>query len=366
MQYKILLSLFLLLPVLLDAQLLFPGDLNNDGEANHIDLLPLAIAYGQIGPERPGATFDWIPQETFFWELSLPVTGIDLSFVDADGNGILDSLDLDAIPINYDSTQTGAIPVPEPYLLPEIFEVDELPTLILDINQDEVGAGDTIEVSISLNIPDPTVFPLSNPPTALACLITFDPTYINEEAIFYEPDSSADDLMYVAASVNSVDFGRSPNSGTIEFACGGRGEGALRMSRPIGKFKIVIEDMILLEGDPDFMITDQIMINLNEQLIDLQSQTDGLLVSVAADPEKQVDIEGFPNPTRGVIVICPAEFADPSTISVYNETGQRFNLNFVPVNEMCWQVDLTVLPEGIYWMVQEVGGYTQQITVVKQ
>lgn len=366
MQFKILLSLFLFLPALLDAQLLFPGDLNNDGEANHIDLLPLSIAYGQMGPERPGASFDWVPQETFFWELSLPVTGIDLAFVDADGNGILDSLDLDAIPINYDSTQTDAIPAPQPYLLPEIFEVDELPTLILDINQDEVGEGDTIEVSLSLNIPDPSVFPFSNPPTALACVITFDPAYINEEAIFYEPDPGADDLMYVAASVNSVDFGRSPSSGTIEFACGGRGQGALRMSRPLGKFKIVIEDMILLEGDPGFTITDQVMINLNEEVIDLQIRDDGLLVSVAADPNAQIDIEGFPNPTSGVFVICPGEFDDPSSIAVYNEMGQAFKLNYVPVNEQCWQVDLTVLPAGTYWIVHEIGGYTRQITVVKQ
>lgn len=366
MQYKILFTLFILLPVLLDAQVLFPGDMNNDGEANHIDLLPLAIAYGQEGPERPGANFEWIPQETIPWEIGLPVTGIDLSFVDADGNGRLDSLDLDAIPLNYDSTQTDAFPPPQPYLLPEVFEVDELPTLILDIDEDEVGEGDTIEVSLSLNIPDPTVFPFSNSPTALACIITFDPAFINEDAIFYEPDSGADDLMFVAASVNDVAFGRSPASGTIEFACGGRGQGALRMSRPIGKFKIVIEDMILLEGNPMFTITDQVLININEQVIDLDTQNDDLLVSVAADPSKRVDIEGFPNPTRGVLVVCPGEFLDYTDISVFNEAGQYFQLDFTPVNEHCWQVDLTVLPEGVYFMVHESNGYTKQLTVVKQ
>ncbi|MEL7423023.1 MAG: T9SS type A sorting domain-containing protein [Bacteroidota bacterium] len=366
MQFKILFVLLLAWPLSLDAQLLFPGDMNNDGIANHLDLLPLAIAYGTEGPPRPAASFDWFPQKSTPWDIGLPVTGIDLSFVDADGNGFLDSLDLDAIAINYDSTQTDAFPPPMPYILPDTFPVEERPRLSLSINRDEVSANDTIIVSIFLDIPNPDVFPPSNPPTALACRITFDPTYINEEAIFYEPDPSAADLMYVAANVNTVDFGRSVTSGTIEFACGGRGMGALALSRPIGQMIIVIEDMIFLEGDPGFTIEDQVMINLNEEVIDLEVEGDALLVTNTQEsPPVRIDIEGFPNPSHGPFFVCPGEFSSAPNISVYDASGRLVHLDFEPVGS-CFRTDLTVLSPGVYWMVDDVGGYTRQLTVVKQ
>ena len=367
MQYKFLFTLFLILPLALEAQLLFPGDLNNDGEANHIDLLPLAIAYGQEGPERPEATLEWIPQETFFWGVGLPVTGVDLAFVDADGNGLLDSLDLDAIPLNYDSTQMEAIPPPQPYLLTDTFPVDELPRLLLSINQDEVGEGDTIQLTLSLEIPNPDVFPLSNPPTALACIIDFDPTFINEESIFFVPNSDATDLMYVAANVNTVEFGRSPISGNIEFSCGGRGQGALRASREIGQFIIVIEDMILLEGDPGFTIQDQVMINLNEEVIELQTGSDNLLVTSAneAEVEATSDAVGFPNPTTGPLLFCPGEPGVVPAVALYDASGRYTPLPLEPMST-CFQADLSNLTAGTYWLVHEIEGAARQITIVKQ
>ena len=366
MQLKFLLPLLLTLPLTLDAQVVFPGDFNNDGVANHIDLLPLAIAYGNKGPERPGANFEWIPQETFPWEIGLPVTGVDLSFIDADGNGLLDSFDLDAIAFNYDSTQIDAIPPPQPYLLTDTFPVEERPRLTLSIDRDEVNTGDTIRIEIFLDIPNPDVFPPTNPPTALACRITFDPDFINEEAIFYEPHPEAVDLMYVAANVNTVDFGRSVASGTIEFACGGRGVGALAMSRPIGQMIIVIEDMIFLEGDPEFEIEDYVLVNLGEQVIELEVEGDELLVTNVPDtPPVRVDIEGFPNPTHGPLLVCPGEFSGQPNVALYDASGRLVQIDFEPVGS-CWQTDLTVLPPGVYWMVDEIQGYTRQLTVVKQ
>lgn len=365
MRFKILLPLFLTLPVVVLAQVIFPGDLNNDGEANYIDLLPLAIAYGTEGPERPGAVLEWIPQETFPWEIGLPVTGVDLSFVDADGNGLIDSLDIDAIPLNYDSTQVDAIPPPMPYLLTDTFPVDQLPRLSLSINQNEVDGGDTIEVSLFLEIPNPDIFPPSNPPTALACIIDFDPSFINEEAIFFVPDPDANDLMYVAASINSVEFGRSPNSGNIEFSCGGRGQGALMTSRELGQFIIVIEDMILLEGDPNFTIEEQVMINLREEVIELDVAGDGVLVTSVKPPEiEQFELIGFPNPTPGPLTFCPEIGTIPSAL-LYDESGRIMPLELEPLGH-CWQADLSHLPAGLYWLVQEMYGTVRPITIVKQ
>ena len=45
----------------------WPGDTNNDGIANHFDLLPLGIGIDSSGPLRPNASLDWIGQEAPGW-----------------------------------------------------------------------------------------------------------------------------------------------------------------------------------------------------------------------------------------------------------------------------------------------------------
>lgn len=328
---------------------MFPGDLNNDGTANHLDLLPLGVAYGQMGPPRFEASLEWFPQESEFWAQSLPVSGVNLVFVDADGNGLIDSLDLDGIAMNYDSTQVMSLPPPMPYLLTDTFPVEELPTLELRFNRTEAAAGDTVEITMHINIPDPTVFPPTNPPTAVAFSITYDPAFINEEATRFVAAPASEDLMFIGAGVANVDFGRSPPSGRVEFAAAGRGQGALAMSRPIGKLIIVIEDMILLEGNPGFDINDPTLINLREEIIEVQTLTDNLLVTDTSAPlGENDDWQIFPNPTDGMVQIC----GDQDSMTVVQlisaegrclEVPQRFNGD-------CRSLDFSALPAGVYFL----------------
>ena len=93
---------------------MFPGDTNNDGTANQYDILPVGIAYGTEGFPRPGATQDWLPQ--FLpnqWLENLPVSGVNFGFIDSDGNGMIDSLDIDAIG-NRDRSSLSRLGIPEP------------------------------------------------------------------------------------------------------------------------------------------------------------------------------------------------------------------------------------------------------------
>ena len=103
------------------------------------------------------------------------------------------------------------------------------------------------------------------------------------------------------------------------------------------------------------------------QVIDLEIQGDALLVTNTREtPPVRVDIESFPNPTHGPLIVCPGEFSGTPNISVYDELGRLVHLDFEPAGSSCFQTDLTVLPPGIYWMVYDIGGYTRQLTVVKQ
>ncbi|WP_169433356.1 T9SS type A sorting domain-containing protein [Lewinella cohaerens] len=365
MQFNLLFCLIILSSTLLPAQVIFPGDLNNDGTANFLDLLPLGVAYGQTGPMRFEATLNWQPQEAEPWALNLPVSGVNLVSVDADGNGVIDSLDLDAIAFNYDSIQVLSLPPPQPYLLTDTFPVEERPTLELRFNRTEVAAGDTVEVTIFLNIPDPTVFPPTNPPTAIACRISFDPTMINEASTRFLAAEDSEDLMFIGAGTNNVDFGRSPLSGQLEFAAAGRGQGALAMSRPVGKFIIVIEDMILLEGSPGIDIDNALLINLFEQVIDVQVETDTLLVVETQTPiPTSAALEAFPNPCQKSVEICGLN-SQTQTLEMFDSQG-RLLRTFQQVGQDCQQISMENFPAGTYFLrTQSLRNY-ETLKLIKQ
>lgn len=365
MQFNLLFCLVILSGTLLPAQVVFPGDLNNDGAANFLDLLPLGVAYGQTGPIRFEGTLNWQPQEAELWGLNLPVSGVNLVSVDADGNGVIDSLDLDAIAFNYDSIQVLSLPPPQPYLLTDTFPVEQRPTLGLRFNRTEAAAGDTVEVTIVLNIPDPTAFPPTNPPTAVACRISFDPIMINEESTRFFAAEDSEDLMFIGAGTNNVDFGRSPLSGQLEFAAAGRGQGALAMSRQVGKFIIVIEDMILLEGSPGIGIDDALLINLNEQVIDVQVETDTLLVvGTQTQVPTSMTLEAFPNPCRKNVQICGLN-SQTQTLEMFDSQGRLLH-TFQQVGPNCEQINMDAFPAGIYFLRTQALGYYEALKVIKQ
>ncbi len=78
----------------------WPGDVNQDGIANHFDILGLGLAFGQTGPERPDATTEWMPQYAEDW-LSTILGTVNSNHADCDGNGWVDEADVAVINDNY-------------------------------------------------------------------------------------------------------------------------------------------------------------------------------------------------------------------------------------------------------------------------
>lgn len=348
---KPILLLFIALswPIEHFAQVVFPGDLNNDGTANHFDLLPLGVAYGQEGPPRPGASPEWIPQPNFPWAAFLPVSGVNLGFVDADGSGFIDSLDIDAITLNYDSLQQAAEPPPQPYLLTDTFPVEELPELIIRFSRDTVAIGDTITIVLDYVVPNPDVFPPTAAPLAIAFTLEYADTLLAEEQTIIEPDTGPGDLMFVAATSNSVEFWRSPPPGQIEFAASGKGLPALANSRTLGKMLIVIEDMILLSQPLPLKVKDPLLINTAEQVIALKTSVAPLWITgQAAEPARSLGALVFPNPTSGILHLR-LPHPGPAQLSLFSPTGQCLARAQQPFGDQ-WELNLSGLAPGIYFL----------------
>ncbi|MEO0474060.1 MAG: hypothetical protein AAF206_30910, partial [Bacteroidota bacterium] len=140
------------LPIVFPTDSVWPGDTDYDGIANNFDLLPIGLAYNDMGLTRPNASLSWIGQPAQDWNTSLP-SGLDKKHVDVDGNGTIDAADTMGIFLNYGLTHNkfgGGSKTGLP--------------IFLSFEDDTLFAGDTTDVIIHLgtdSLPADSVYGLA-------------------------------------------------------------------------------------------------------------------------------------------------------------------------------------------------------------
>jgi len=80
----------------------WPGDANDDGIANNVDLLAIGLGFGTMGPGRPNASLAWVAQPALPWPQTLPTA--NYKHIDCDGNSLIAAEDTLAIQQNYGLT----------------------------------------------------------------------------------------------------------------------------------------------------------------------------------------------------------------------------------------------------------------------
>jgi photosystem II stability/assembly factor-like uncharacterized protein len=118
----------------------WPGDCNYDLTADYIDFLNIAMAYSNTGAVRPGASINWNAQPMTDWGTASYIT--DDKHSDCDGNGLVDTADINAILQNYNNTHPFRIGL-QPY---NATAAD----LYLVANKDTAGLGETVTFSVML------------------------------------------------------------------------------------------------------------------------------------------------------------------------------------------------------------------------
>lgn len=79
----------------------WPGDANGDFTVNIYDPLAIAIASGQTGPTRPGATTSWTAQACSNWTGVFTTNNVNMKHADCNGDGTVNNTDLGAVTANY-------------------------------------------------------------------------------------------------------------------------------------------------------------------------------------------------------------------------------------------------------------------------
>ncbi len=234
----------LLLPFPALCQVLLPGDANNDGRVNHVDLLAIGLNFGQTGPPRiPTAQgFDWTPKPFLLWPTTLPTTGINDGFSDCDGDGIVSAEDILAIKFNYDSAHNQSQPPPQPYQPFVKVPTTARPKLVFVFDKDTATVNDTLRLNIFYE--QPPGLPQAISPMGVAFTLEFKEEFIKDSltTVIFEP--SAPDLHFAAGANGFADARKLP-PGRVEFSVTGEHAPRLSFSRPIGAVDFVIEDLII-------------------------------------------------------------------------------------------------------------------------
>lgn len=118
----------------------WPGDANYDGTANYLDLLNVGVGYGKTGHSRANATESWQQQLSPDWSQST-AEGINYKEIDANGDGMINASDTDAIVNNYGKTHSGGHAFKD--------STGDIP-LYFAFDRDTFYAGDTVHATLNI------------------------------------------------------------------------------------------------------------------------------------------------------------------------------------------------------------------------
>ncbi len=149
----------------------WPGDANLDLEANHYDILPMGLHYGETGPARESIDNTWQGHESQDWSAFL-WGDVNNKHGDANGDGIIDVADLQVIKTNFAYSHTWQ---------PRAQSTNQL---AIDWDADDIDVGETAVLVVS--IPDT----LNVTMYGLGFEIDLDPTIFDYSTIQYDFSNS--------------------------------------------------------------------------------------------------------------------------------------------------------------------------------
>ncbi|MFZ2897703.1 MAG: hypothetical protein WA004_03720 [Saprospiraceae bacterium] len=344
----------------LSGQLMYPGDTNNDGVANYLDLLPIGIAFGVEGEPRPLASENWFAQPFIIWDYFLPTTFVNGGYINANGDAIIDTLDLDAIVANYDLLQDTAAPMPWQHNVicatcpPALFSIT--------YSDDSVAVNEPFQAFISLLYPE--TIPQELGALGVAAELSFDPDLVVEEAVMIEPNQDEGTLMFVTATSQSAFGYRLPSPGRIQFAAAGRGENALYKDNNLlatASFVVVAD----IQRDTVFrafkmQVENLLLLNLQEEMLPvfLMNQDSVVLyqpLNQTSEAPLSEALKVFPNPAGPVIGVRSGRFVRLDYLRVWDSRGV-LAASLEKTEGVNWEIPTAGFAPGIYWVEARSGG----------
>lgn len=346
------------------AAQVFPGDANNDGIVNNLDVLFVGYAYGSIGPARMERSGDFAEAPIpLFWEQRFAnADSTNFAFADANGDGIVNFEDLLAVHRHYGARRLN----PKPASFPTGMRgVD--PQLKFGPAEGAAQAtpGSVIEIPVSLESPMLDSVQHIN---GLAFSIGYDSDLIREIQLDYSDSWFVEDgqaFSYQIANPNDPNrydgaltrFGRDPISG------GGKVmkvraiiEDDLIGLRPGDSIHVHLEIKFIQVKDGDFR--DVPVLGDTTTIVIYHPD---MLVPIDEEPV-HTPIRIFPNPaTDWLHIVSPVSI---TRIELYDATGRLIQLTKTG-DAKTFQLNLSSCKAGIHFakILSETGFVIKKIMI---
>lgn len=361
---RILLFSCLIVSQSLVAQTVWPGDVNNNGIVNGVDVLYWGVAFGASGPARSNESDNWegVPLSPL-WALNFP-GGPNYAYADCDGNGRVDEDDFKkAIKDNFGLTHGTLLPDGYANAAP-----GAAPRLHLQPDATIVPFGSTVNIGLSL---DDSATPVND-----FYGITFSLSYTTG---ILRGDDGPDFELAQNSWINTDNayvqdlFVDNNGQGQADLSITRTNQRTVPVSPgDVGKFSIVIEDIIVginidtfhLQIDSIFLIDNQFnKIPVVSDTATIIITNDPKLVTGAKDqtvPKMQV----FPNPTSDYLYL-QSNFP-LQEVRLVNHLGRTILLQTELLRNEYYHIKIPALPPGIYWLsAQSQAGIISQKIIIK-
>lgn len=337
------LQALLLTSVGLFSQVMYPGDVNNSGEANALDVLYIGQVYGNTGPMRSGATTDWTPQSIApnQWVDTLN-NGLDQAYADSNGDGIIDNLDItDGVQLNFLETHggnttddvyssggsAGSSPGFAAYGDKEVlFGLDTL-TVDVRLGSASIPVDEFYGVAFTVFF-DPAMIEADQASYLLPTIPWYDPTGTESQAMVIEnPTEGRIDV--AITRINQVGENGFGSIGTMGF--------------------VIIEDVVGEYIDyEDFLSIENIKV-INNEWGDVEVFD---TVEVKLTPVNEVwepEWHLYPNPATETVILETGEL-NVRQITILNALGQEVQRHYPTGQQETHMVPVGNLPGGTYFL----------------
>lgn len=282
------------------SQQTWPGDINNNGIVNGVDLLYHGVAEGYIGPERDETGSDWEGYTSGPSWLQSFSDGINFSNADVNGRGKVEQGDRKVLwRKNYGNTH--GVLNPDGY---SAGDAAQDPTLLLSASTSSVEAGEALNLSLSLGDATQSVDDFFG----ITFTIKFDPELFADEltAPLWNPNVfSLDLLSNTWLNGNSGNGAESfiqlnNEAGEIEVVILRKEQGEANGHGDIASIMIIVEDIAFLEEVDTGITVEKIkMVDQNLQEYPVAGSTEYVTI-LAAPTQALTTVNNANSPASGI------------------------------------------------------------------
>lgn len=333
----------------ISAQLVWPGDIDNNGIVEAIDVLYLGYAFGSSGPPRPGGytNFTGQPLEER-WENNFP-DGINYGYADTDGNGTINSSDLLAIDTFYGKMHGEVV------FFKEFPTENGAPPLTAMPDQSSVMGGEAITLTFELGSETQPIEAFYG----VAFSFRYDTSYIRidpntfsiaADSWILDEEHPADSLLFFVRD--------HPQKGRVDVAIARRDQQGISGHGPIASATIVIETIVIGPADQEIKYGVDSVFLIDDMFSTLPvTWTEGSLdiPAVKTQPvNKSIRPRVFPNPVRSrQLQLSLPDPAQPiRDIYLSDASGRLHAIAFRQLSANDYRILLPPsLPAGFYLLI---------------